>query len=126
RGAWPRARGDRAPGHGQRPTGWLQDSLAEPGGGVPGPGRAERGVSTRRVAWATARLEFQLMARDRLFVALTILAAVSFVAMVSLFGLTGSRAPMALIDQGGGQQARRFISAMDRAYHSFRLRPMSR
>lgn len=83
-------------------------------------------MSGLRVAWAAARLELQLMARDRLFVALTILAAVSFVAMVSLFGLTGSRAPMALIDEDGGPQAKAFVSAMDRAHHSFRLRPMSR
>jgi ABC-type transport system involved in multi-copper enzyme maturation permease subunit len=83
-------------------------------------------VDVLRVALAAARLELQLMARDRLFVALTVLAAMSFVAMVSLFGLTGSRAPMALIDEDGGPQAARFVSAMDRAHHSFRLRPMSR
>jgi ABC-2 type transport system permease protein len=79
-----------------------------------------------RVAWAAARLEFQLLARDRLFVALTVLAAMSFVAMVSLFGLTGSRAPMALIDEDGGAQAARFVGALERAHHSFRLRPMGR
>jgi ABC-2 type transport system permease protein len=77
-----------------------------------------------RVVRGTARLEFQLMGRDRLFVALTVIAAMSFVAMVSLFGLTGSRAPMALIDRDGGPLAKQFISAMDRAHHSFSLRPM--
>lgn len=77
-----------------------------------------------RVAWAAARLEFHLIARDRLFVALTVLAAMSFVAMVSLFGLTGSRAPMALIDRDGGPEAARFVDAMNRAHHSFRLLPM--
>src|SRR5215471_13980864 len=77
-----------------------------------------------RVVWAAARLELQLVARDRLFVALTVLAAMSFVAMVSLFGLTGSRAPMALIDRDGGPEAARFIDATNRAHHSFRLLPM--
>ncbi|HSR26172.1 MAG TPA: ABC transporter permease, partial [Candidatus Eisenbacteria bacterium] len=79
-----------------------------------------------RVAWAAARLELELVARDRLFVALTVLAATSFVAMVSLFGLTGSRAPVALIDEDGGPQARLLVSAMNRAHHSFRLEAMDR
>lgn len=79
-----------------------------------------------RVAWAAARLELELVARDRLFVALTVLAATSFVAMVSLFGLTGSRAPMALIDEDGGAQARLLVGAMNRAHHSFRLEAMDR
>ncbi|HXM56049.1 MAG TPA: ABC transporter permease [Candidatus Dormibacteraeota bacterium] len=79
-----------------------------------------------RVVLSAARLELLLMARDRLFVALTVLAALSFVAMVSLFGLTGSRAPMALIDEDGGPQAARFAGALDRAHHSFSLRPMDR
>lgn len=78
------------------------------------------------MAASSARLELELMARDRLFVALTVLAAISFVAMVSLFGLTGSRAPMALIDEDGGARAQQFASALDRAHHSFRLRPMGR
>jgi ABC-2 type transport system permease protein len=81
-------------------------------------------MSWLRVAWSTARLELGLMARERLFVGLTMLAAVSFVVMVSLFGLTGSRAPMALIDRDQGRYARLFVEAMNEAHHSFRLIPM--
>lgn len=78
-----------------------------------------------RLVWATARLELELFGRDRIFVALTILAAISFIAMVSLFGLTGSRAPMALVDEDHGPYAARFIQALERAHHSFSLRPMT-
>jgi len=82
-------------------------------------------VSVVRLIRATARLELELLARDRLFVALTVLAAVSFIAMVSLFGLTGSRAPMALVDEDHSPDAQRFVRALDQAHHSFALRPMS-
>ncbi|HLH71148.1 MAG TPA: ABC transporter permease [Candidatus Dormibacteraeota bacterium] len=81
-------------------------------------------MSWLRVAWSAARLELGLMAQERLFVGLTVLAAVSFVAMVSLFGLTGSRAPMALIDRDHGRYAGLFVEALDEAHHSFRLIPM--
>jgi ABC-2 type transport system permease protein len=83
-------------------------------------------VSALRAARASLGLELALFARDRLFVGLTMLAAVSFIAMVSLFGLTGSRAPMALVDEDGGAYAARFVKALERAHHSFALRPMSR
>ena len=57
--------------------------------------------------------------------ALTALAAVSFLAMVSLFGLTGAYAPVALIDQDGGPYASRLVEALNGAHHSFRLKSMS-
>src|SRR5437879_7955820 len=77
-----------------------------------------------RVVLSAARLELALYARDRLFVGLTILAALGFIAMVSLFGLTGSRAPMALVNQDRGPYGARFVSALERDHHSFALRPM--
>jgi ABC-2 type transport system permease protein len=83
-------------------------------------------VSAWRAAGASLQLELALFGRDRLFVALTMLAAVSFVGMVSLFGLTGSRAPMALVDEDRGEYATRFVQALDQAHHSFSLRPMGR
>src|SRR5207247_1577168 len=52
-------------------------------------------------------------------------AAVSFIAMVSLFGLTGSRAPMALVNQDRGPYGARFVAALERDHHSFSLRPMT-
>ena len=81
-------------------------------------------MSDVRVVMSAARLELALYARDRLFVCLTVLAALSFIAMVSLFGLTGSRAPMALVNQDRGPYGARFVSALERDHHSFALRPM--
>ncbi len=78
-----------------------------------------------RVAWASARLEWQHLGRDRLFLLCTLLAVVNFIVVVSLFGLTGSHAPTALIDEDGGPYARQFVSALEQAHHSFRLEPMS-
>lgn len=70
---------------------------------------------------ASAALELAQLLRNRAFVLLTVLAAVSFLVMVSLFGLTGSYAPVALIDEDGGPYAKSFIKALDGAYHSFAL-----
>src|SRR5436189_6454294 len=74
---------------------------------------------------ASAALELAQLRGNRAFVALTALAAVSFLVMVSLFGLTGAYAPVALIDLDGGPQARRFVDALLAAHHSFALRTMS-
>jgi ABC-2 type transport system permease protein len=73
---------------------------------------------------ASVALEAAQLAGNRAFVALTALAAVSVLVMVSLFGLTGSYAPVALINQDGGPLAERFIQALDNAHHSFALKSM--
>jgi ABC-2 type transport system permease protein len=78
-----------------------------------------------RVFRASAALELVHLNRNRAFVALTALAAVSFLVMVSLFGLTGAYAPVALIDRDGGPYAQRLIDALRAAHHSFALRRMS-
>ena len=57
--------------------------------------------------------------------ALVVLEAITFLVLVSLFGLTGSRAPTALVDLDGGPLAQSFIRHLDAAHHSFALRPMS-
>ena len=74
---------------------------------------------------ASATLELAHLQRNRAFVALTALAAVSFLVMVSLFGLTGSRAPMALINEDGGAYSQGLIDALLGAHHSFALKNMS-
>jgi ABC-type multidrug transport system permease subunit len=74
---------------------------------------------------ASAELELAHLRRNRGFVALTALAAVSFLMMVSLFGLTGAYAPMALINLDGGPYATRLIEALRGAHHSFALKYMS-
>ena len=70
------------------------------------------------------RAELLHLLRARLFVALTIIQAVTFLFLVSLFGLTGSRAPTALVTQDHGPYAQEFITQLASTYHSFDLRPM--
>ena len=78
-----------------------------------------------RVFKASAALELAQLRGNRAFVVLTALAAVSFLAMVSLFGLTGAYAPVALIDRDGGPYAKRLVEALLGAHHSFALKYMS-
>jgi ABC-2 type transport system permease protein len=82
-------------------------------------------VSAWRVFRASAALEAAQLNKNRGFVILTALAAVNFLAMVSLFGLTGAYAPTALIDYDKGPYAKQFIEELDNAHHSFRLKYMS-
>lgn len=70
------------------------------------------------------RAELLHLMRARLFVALTIIQAVTFLFLVSLFGLTGSRAPTALVTEDQGPYAKSFITQLASTYHSFDLRPM--
>jgi ABC-2 type transport system permease protein len=64
------------------------------------------------------------LSRSRLFVALTVIQAVTFLFLVSLFGLTGSRAPTAVISEDQGPYASAFITQLTSAHHSFDLRQM--
>ena len=82
-------------------------------------------MNWRQVFTTSAALELEHLRRNRAFVGLTALAAVSFLVMVSLFGLTGAYAPVALIDLDGGPHAKRLIEAMSNAHHSFNLKFMS-
>ena len=78
-----------------------------------------------RVLRASARLEFQQLNRSRVLVALAVLEALTFLVMVSLFGLTGSRAPTAIVQKDHGKLATSFVRHLDAAHHSFALRTMS-
>ena len=82
-------------------------------------------MSAWRLFRASAALEAAQLNRNRGFVVLTALAAVNFLAMVSLFGLTGAYAPTALIDLDGGPYAKQLVEALDGAHHSFSLKYMS-
>ena len=57
--------------------------------------------------------------------ALVVLEAITFLVLVSLFGLTGSRAPTALVDHDGGRFAASFVRHLEAAHHSFALRRMT-
>src|SRR5262249_37053374 len=78
-----------------------------------------------RLFRTSAALEAAQLNGNRAFVGLTALAAVSFLTMVSLFGLTGSYAPVALIDHDHGALVESFIASLDGAHHSFALKAMS-
>lgn len=102
----------------------LEDVLAQPASQAVSASQAGGWRATLRLFRASAALEAAQFARHRAFVALTVLAAVSFLVMVSLFGLTGSHAPVALIDHDGGPYARSFVESLDAAHHSFALKTM--
>src|SRR3954452_1601823 len=78
-----------------------------------------------RALRASARAEFEQFNHSRVLVGLVFVEAITFLVLVSLFGLTGSRAPTALIDRDGGPLARSFVDHLKAAHHSFRLRPMT-
>ncbi len=70
------------------------------------------------------RAEVQQLRRSRLLLVLTIIQAVTFLVLVSIFGLTGSHVPTAVVDQDGGQPARRWVTLMQAAHHTYGLRYM--
>jgi ABC-2 type transport system permease protein len=75
---------------------------------------------------AATRLELAQLRQQRLFVALTVLGAMSLLAMVSLFALTGSDAPLAVVDEDRSGYSRRFADALAGVPHAFSLRPLDR
>lgn len=81
-------------------------------------------------AWYVLRESFRAeilhLVRAPLFVALTVIQAITFLFLVSLFGLTGSYAPTAIITQDRGPYAQAFIKQLMAAHHSFDLRTMDR
>jgi len=77
-----------------------------------------------RAVRSAARLEFAQLSRSRPLVLLVVLEAITFLVLVSLFGLTGARAPTALIDYDRTPLSRSFVEHLDAAHHSFRLLPM--
>lgn len=70
--------------------------------------------------------ELLQLGRSRLFLLLTAIQSVAFLLLVSLFGLTGSRAPVAVVCVDKGVYARQFISTLAATHHSFALRSMER
>jgi len=71
------------------------------------------------------RAEMIQLIRSPLLVTLAIVQAITFLLLVSLFGLTGSMAPTALINNDNGVYSNIFVKDLENAHHSFRLEPMS-
>lgn len=70
------------------------------------------------------RAEIQQLRRSRLLVVLTIVEAVTFLVLVSIFGLTGNHVPTAVVDHHGGPLARRWAQFMGSTYHTYGVRYM--
>ena len=75
--------------------------------------------------FGAARDELLMMRRSPLLIFLTVVQAITFLLLVSLFGLTGSRAPTAVINEDTGPYSKIFIAALLNAHHSFNLQPMT-
>jgi ABC-2 type transport system permease protein len=81
-------------------------------------------MSPLQAVWAGARAEALQLRRSPLLVILAVVQAVTFLLLVSLFGLTGSRAPTALVDEDASPLSARLVSDIMAAHHSFALQRM--
>jgi hypothetical protein len=72
------------------------------------------------------RAEIVRIRRSKLLLALTVIQSVTFILLVSIFGLTGSRAPTALVDEDGGKYSGIFMESLKTAHDSFSLRLMDK
>jgi ABC-2 type transport system permease protein len=72
----------------------------------------------------SAVYEFVQLSRNRLLVVLTVVQAVTFLFLVSLFGMTGAYAPTAVVDYDRGAYSQALMETLASAHHSFSLRPM--
>ena len=70
------------------------------------------------------RAELQQIRRSRLLIVLTIAEAVTFLVLVSIFGLTGNHVPTAVVDRDGGALARQWAQDMSVTYHTYGVRYM--
>ena len=70
------------------------------------------------------RAEIQQLRRSRLLIVLTIAEAVMFLVLLSIFGLTGSHVPTAIVDHDGGKMARQWAQVMSDTYHTYGVRYM--
>ncbi|OGK14992.1 hypothetical protein A2774_01085 [Candidatus Roizmanbacteria bacterium RIFCSPHIGHO2_01_FULL_39_12c] len=74
-----------------------------------------------RVLSASFRAEIIKLFRSPFLIALVMVQAVTFLFLVTLFGLTGAFAPTALIDYDKGPLAKEFVKNLENAHHSFSL-----
>ncbi len=81
-------------------------------------------MSFVRLWRSTVELELAQLRRQRAFVVLTVVAALSFLATVSLFGLTGSELPLAFVDEDHSPASQRFEEALRGVKHAFSLRAL--
>jgi ABC-2 type transport system permease protein len=70
-------------------------------------------------------IELQQFRRSPIIIFLICLQAVTFIFLVSLFALTGSMAPTAIVSEDNGAYAKAFIQDLAHTHHSFRLLSLS-
>jgi hypothetical protein len=71
------------------------------------------------------RAEAKQLRRSRLLVGLTLVQAVTFLVLVSVFGLTGSHVPTAVVDNDGGRLAQQWVAEMRAAHRTYGVRYMT-
>lgn len=71
------------------------------------------------------KVEINRLKRSRLLVALVLVQSVTFLFLVTLFGMTGAFAPTAVINYDDGPLAEQFIRNLDNCHHSFSLQFMT-
>jgi hypothetical protein len=75
-----------------------------------------------RASW---RIEVAHLLRGWAFLLLALVQGLSFLVLVSLFALTGSKAPTALIDSDRTLLSRELVKDLEAAHGSFSIRPMT-
>ncbi|MBO0823154.1 MAG: ABC transporter permease [Actinobacteria bacterium] len=81
-------------------------------------------TSTLAALGAGFRAEIQQLRRSRLLVLLTVVEAVTFLVLVSIFGLTANHVPTAVVDHDGGRLARQWAQDMATTYSTYGVRYM--
>lgn len=79
----------------------------------------------RRVMVGSMKLELLHLRNSKVFLGLVMLEAVTFIVLVSLFGLTGAHAPTAIIDRDHTAESRAFIQYLKHDHRSFKLEAMT-
>jgi ABC-type multidrug transport system permease subunit len=79
-------------------------------------------LQTAKVAAAGQLSSFK---RSPVMALLAVLLPINLLLLMSLFALTGYRAPTALVVDDVSPEAAKFVDALDAAHHSFALRPMT-
>jgi len=70
------------------------------------------------------RLELNRLRRSRLLIVLVVVQAVTFLLLVTLFGLTGAFAPTIVVNHDQGPLSQAFVNSLENDHHSFALKFM--
>jgi len=77
--------------------------------------------SRRRALLGGVGAELRRLRRSRLLVSLVLVQAITFLLLVTLFGLTGAFAPTLVVNNDHGPLAQEFITNLENDHHSFSL-----